>query len=635
MKHVWKRILAMFLVATGVVTMVLSGASDISASAKKKSKASDVEIIENAKNAALNALTSRLAEERECVYVYKDFGLSENHYTQKAKMGGTNSDVYVKDMNENWQVNPYSGSSCIKCEVITQTLSWGGWLFLEGYLPAGETIPKLNDGSMPDQGIDLTGADALRFYARGDKGGEVVEFFTAGFGYDGDTGKQTAKYPDSAKKQTLGRVKLTKDWKEYVIPLKGVDMSSIVCGFGYVLNGDMDGNALNTFYLDDIRFTGNIKSLQNAPVLLRSYDTDNIYIQNAAFSYDNALVAMAFMAEGRKKEAKQIVDAFLYAIENDRSLLIKSSYAKVAMKRVRNAYSAGDISASPGWESGARLPGWYDNDAMEFREDRYQVGMSTGNISYTALMFLNYYKLYSGKKYLKAACTIMDWVIKNCSDGGVGFTAGFDGWVEGNPPVVYKFTYKSIEHNIDAYSVFSALYKYTGKKKYKKAAKSAKKFIISMYDEEEHLFRTGTLEDGVTPSKDVVVLDAQVWCSMALGDSFKPYKDALKIVEKMKTKEGGYSFCLENKNGGTWLEGSAFTALMYKELGDEAKYLETMKALADFQLDNGLLPAATVDNLSTGIYLFTGEPWLYSTDAHIAPAAWYIMAVNGFDPYRI
>ena len=76
------------------------------------------------------------------------------------------------------------------------------------------------------------------------------------------------------------------------------------------------------------------------------------------------------MSEGMEESARQILDAFVYAIENDRAQ---------GRKRIRNAYSAGDISALPGWESGARLPGWYDQEAGTWYEDRYQVGSNVGN----------------------------------------------------------------------------------------------------------------------------------------------------------------------------------------------------------------------------------------------------------------
>ena len=585
------------------------------------------------KAAAISALANRQKSERDTVYVYKDFSMTANHFTQKAKMAGKD-DSLVKDMDENWQEDPYSGTSCIRCEVSTRIEDWGGWLFLNGYLPKGETVPLLNDGSMDEQGLDLTGATELRFMAKGDRGGEKVEFFTAGFGYDGSSGKKNVEYPDSAKKQSSGWIELTDQWEEYVIPLDSADMSYIVCGFGYVLNDQKDGVSDNVFYLDEIRFCGDMESAQSAPVMLRSYDTENAYIQNAAFTYDNALAGMAFISEGMQPEAQQVMDAFVYAVQNDRALPGTGERSEeLDPMRVRNAYASGDISAFPGWESGAKLPGWYDNETGEWYEDRYQVGSNVGNTSYAAMALMQYYKAYGGEQYLQTARALMDWVITECSDGGDGFVGGFDGWQEGDPPIVYPFTYKSIEHNIDAYAVFNALYEVTGESKYREAADSALRFIESMYDEEQGLFMTGTLDDGVTPNKSVVVLDAQVWCQMALGDAFEPYKSALDVVEKMKSPEGAYPFCLENKNGGWWAEGTAYTALMYRVIDKSEEYRQAMDALASIQHENGLFSAATVDNLSTGMDLFDGSPWEYSTDAHIAPTAWFVMAANGFNPY--
>ncbi|MBQ6582621.1 MAG: hypothetical protein IJH77_02200 [Mogibacterium sp.] len=583
---------------------------------------------------AMDALLARLDEERACVYVYRDFGATENHFTQKAKMAGLD-DTLVADMNENWQEDPYSGTSCIRCEQKTRHGDWGGWLFLNGYLPEGETVPRLNDGTTDGQGLDLSGAKELRFWAKGEDDGVKVEFFTAGFGYDGETGKKTAEYPDSAKQQSLGVVELGTEWKEYVIPLDGVDMSDITCGFGYVLSGQVSDSRENVFYLDEVWFTGDIAYAKEAPVLLRSYDTENPYIQNAAFSYDNALALMAFLSGERRKEAKAIADAFVYAVQNDRGGVAEDAAGSLQPLRVRNAYAAGDIRPFPGWGSGARLPGWYDQETGEWYEDRYQVGSNTGNTSYVALALLQYYTRYGGKEYLETARSLMDWVLVNCFDGGDGFNGGYDGWSEGANPVVYPFTYKSIEHNIDAYSAFSALYGLTGDPRYYDAARATERFIDSMYDRERGYFYTGTLDDGVTPNESVVVLDAQVWCAMALGSGFEQYGKSLDTVAAMRTEEGGYPFCMENANGGWWAEGTAYTALMYRLNGEQEKYEDAMQALTSIQLDSGLFPAATVDHLSTGMDLFDGSPWEYSTDPHIAPTAWYIMAANGFNPYEI
>ena len=657
MKRIQKQSLSLLLTVTTAAGMLLSVRGDLVSSAQQAtfvmetmpegsgftSEDSCSDPYAESRNAALSALKTRMQDEREPVYVYKDFGLTENHFTQKAKMAGINMELLL-DFDENWQQDSYSGSSCIRCEQITREGDWGGWLFLNGWMPRGESIPYLNDGTQPGQGLDLTGADELRFFAKGEYGTEVVHFFTGGFGYDGATQVRTAEFPDSTTKRSTGWIELTDEWQEYVIPLDDADLSDIVCGFGYVMNDVMDGNRDNVFYLDEIRFTGEIRRAGIAPVMIRSYDTENIYIKNVAFSYDNALVAMAFISEDEQAAAKQLVDAFVYAVQNDRALPSydfsgsggedsEAEGSSAHARRVRNAYAAGDISAFPGWESGARLPGWYDNSTGKWYEDRYQVGSNVGNTSYVALALMQYYNQYGGEEYLETARSLMDWVMENCSDSGDGFTGGFEGWAEGDPPVVYPFTYKSIEHNIDAYAVFTALYGATAEEKYEDAAQSARRFIESMYDEERGLFMTGTLDDGITPNTGVIVLDAQVWCAMALGDSFEPYRDALQTVEEMKTEEGGYPFCMENKNGGWWAEGTAYTALMYRGLGNEKEYEEAMNALESIQLDTGLFPAATVDRLSTGMDLFDGSPWEYSTDPHIAPTAWFIMAANGFNPY--
>ena len=606
-----KKILAILLVLCFFVP-------SISAQAQEES----YESFQPAAEKAIQALKNTLEEERRNIYVYRDFGDTENHYTQKALMAGMDASL-VCDMNENWQENPYSGSSCIRCEQITHEGDWGGWLFLNGYLPEGSNVPELNDGTVDGQGLDLSGAERLTFFARGEKGGEQVEFFTCGFGYNSEWNVQVVPFPDSSMKRSTGVVTLTREWTQFSIDLSSADMSSIVCGFGYVLKGNVPGDREKVCYLDEIRFEGDFSSGTDRRFLLRSYDTDNIYIQNAAFSYDNALTAMAFLSAGYKEEAEMILDAFVYAAENDR----------YKPDRIRNAYAAGDITAFPGWGGAARLPGWYDRINKQWYEDRYQTGSNVGNTSYVALSLLQYDALYSSERYLNTTGKLMDWVIDNCSGEGDGFTAGYDGWPEGGSDTTYLFTYKSIEHNIDAFAAFSRLYERTGEQKYWDAADSALRFVQSMYDEEKCLFYTGTLDDGITANTENIVLDAQVWACLALGEEFSPYEASLKVVEEMKTDEGGYPFCLTNANGGWWAEGTAYTALMYRLRGDEGKALSALAALESIQKENGLFPAATTEHLSTGFGLFNGTPWEYGTADHLAPTAWFIMAIQGFNPY--
>jgi hypothetical protein len=181
--------------------------------------------------------------------------------------------------------------------------------------------------------------------------------------------------------------------------------------------------------------------------------------------------------------------------------------------------------------------------------------------------------------------------------------------------------------------VFKQLYEVTRDQRYKDGYENALAFITSMYDQKNNYFFTGTGDDGLTPSKDNIVLDAQVWSLLSLGDKYAPYEAALTNALAMKTNEGGYPFHAANTNGGWWPEGTAFTALALRKYGMNAEAQAALESMISIQMANGGFSAATVAELSTGFNLFTGKPWTYSNIPHIAPAAWYVMAVNGFNPF--
>jgi hypothetical protein len=464
--------------------------------------------------------------------------------------------------------------------------------------------------------------------ARGEQGGKQVEFFVGGLGRSGETGLATTDYPDSTAKQTTDVVTLTQDWQLYTIPLTDADLSSIGCGFGFVSAGDWNITGMAStgdiaFYLDDICFHGDCIPA-DTPRFIASYETENQYIQNAAFSYDNALCALAFMAAGEQERARLILDAFVLAIENDR----------FAADRVRNAYAYGSPWSFPGWGGSTRMPGFMMDNA--FYEDRYQVGSNLGNTSFVTLALLQYYVRYGGDSYLNTAQTLVDFALNAWADAdGDGFFAGYDGWPENG--TVFPFTYKSTEHNLDFYAACLALYQLTGNETYQDAAQSALRFLHSMYDEAAGLFWTGTTEDGVTPSTQNIVLDVQVWTALALGDAGAAYAASVKYAaEHLQTPGGGYGFSQADVSGGYWLEGTAFSALAFRQAGMDAEANGALAAIAAAQLPSGGLPAvAGAKTIDTGFDLFTGEPWLYSDDPHIAPVAWYIMAVYDFNPYSI
>ncbi len=68
-------------------------------------------------------------------------------------------------MDANCETNPHSGKTCIKVEYTAKD-NWGGVVWQS---PA-------NDWGDAPGGFDLTGAKKLTFWARGEKGGEIVNF---------------------------------------------------------------------------------------------------------------------------------------------------------------------------------------------------------------------------------------------------------------------------------------------------------------------------------------------------------------------------------------------------------------------------------------------------------------------------
>ncbi len=131
-----------------------------------------------------------------------------------------------------WPHEPHTGSECLRCEFAARA-GWGGVAWQH---------PTDNWGERAG-GYDLTGAKRLVFWARGDQGGETVDFK---FGVV----PRDRPYFDTAHGERLNVV-LTPEWRRYEIPVGGLDLSRVVTGF--VWSVASPGRPV-VFYLDDIRW---------------------------------------------------------------------------------------------------------------------------------------------------------------------------------------------------------------------------------------------------------------------------------------------------------------------------------------------------------------------------------------------
>lgn len=102
--------------------------------------------------------------------------------------------------------------------------------------------PANNWGKIKGAGFNLSDARSLSFWARGDHGGEVISGVKVG----GITGP----FPDSDT-VSMGPIKLTKDWKQYKLELKGHDLRHIIGGFMILLRR-ADNPKGATIFFDEI-----------------------------------------------------------------------------------------------------------------------------------------------------------------------------------------------------------------------------------------------------------------------------------------------------------------------------------------------------------------------------------------------
>lgn len=560
------------------------------------------------------------------VYVYKDFSDGRNNFTQKAWTSAHPSIGTPPHMLES--AEPYSGSSSIRAEITFAEYDWGGYMFVNGTFDPETSEARASFGEV-DAGMDLSGAKRLVFHARGENGGEQVEFFLAGLGYDGFT---TQPYADSSRKVSPGYVTLSSEWTRYEIDLEGYDLSRIGCGFGWVTTILANPYRKSiAFYMDEIYFE--FDEPRADPVFLVSYeqvldDTEDYVINNFAYLYDNALAAISLIASGDAKQARQIGDAICYALYNDRTY---------SDGRLRNAYMNGSPLNPPGWQTAegksfARMPGFYDAESMTWYEDSYAASTSTGNMAWALMAMCKLCEAFpEDEGYLRAAVDIAGFILERESPRG-GFTGGTEGFDNQQVEVGYLST----EHNIDLIAAFNMMARLfpDEAEKYVAASLSAYEFVISMYDAQLNLFYTGTGEDGVTINDSVMPLDTNTWSLLAIypnGDI--DFEAVMQAVEDAFAVGEGYDF--NDDRDGVWHEGTAQVALAYKMLGNEEKYGQIIDYLSRSRLEDGRLNAADRPGVSTGFEVAgVGGDWTYSDRAHLGATVWADLAEMGYNPFR-
>jgi hypothetical protein len=364
------------------------------------------------------------------------------------------------------------------------------------------------------------------------------------------------------------------------------------------------------------------QSSGEGPVFLRSYDgpsgggADPEPALRGAFTYDNALAAIALHACGDDQGARRIGDALLAAAQNDRSGVLG---------RLRNAYRPGPVTEHP-------VPpmGWWSAQGQRWAEDPYQTGSATGNVAWSALALLTLAEATHDRRYFDGAAEIADWSIETAyaARGVPGFTGGIYGYDDGPE----RLTWKSTEHNTDMAAVLDWLGRMEAQDDWQSQARAARAFVAAQWDPAAG-FRVGTLPDGQTPNRGNRGLDAELW-PLLLDNPPEAWKASLGLAERSYAVKGGFDF--NDDRDGVWLEGTAQAALAYRWLGrngDAERLFATIRAQFS---PGGLVWATDVPRLTTGLALSpssSSDDFFYYRLPHLGATAWAALAALGWNPF--
>jgi hypothetical protein len=417
------------------------------------------------------------------------------------------------------------------------------------------------------------------------------------------------------------------------------------------------------------------------PRLLQSYNNES-GLMTAAFVYDNALAALAYLANptvANVRRARLIGDALLWIQANDEAF---------GDGRVRQAYAAGPMLFYGG---GPSFPGLRREDGKAaFLWPFGFGGSSTGDMAWTALALAQLYVDTRIGKYLDGAVALGLWITDRTSPYRYG---GYHGGLQSDGVTPQRWT--STEHNIDAYALFTLLAKLTRDRRWTTRAAVAGDFVRAMWNPTKRHFWTGTLggvegEDPNLINTGNIPEDVQTWALLGLHE--RRYDPAVDwVTGNLWNTDGGagsqlppgtlvsgvtYSSQakaltgtvsgsdLPNDRTAVWLEGNGHTALALLKRGGHgdaalARRLLRETVAAQEALGAGQTVGLTADPVGgrlsnpgeggtwTGTRLpgqsgvvaassafDTGFGFGYFQRQHVGATSWFVMAGQGFNPYR-
>ncbi|WP_436532921.1 hypothetical protein [Actinoplanes sp. HUAS TT8] len=317
----------------------------------------------------------------------------------------------------------------------------------------------------------------------------------------------------------------------------------------------------------------------------------------SSFAYDDALMILAWLAHGDVARAALLGDTLLYAQQHD----------PIGDGRTRASYQPDSFTV---------LNGTLDIGSP---------AAYTGNQAWVGMAFAHLYARTKQRRFLDGALRLARWIFAN--------THSDYGYSGGRTADDQAITYKATEHNIDVGAFFTMLASLTGESQWRTRAKTAFSFVAAMQDRASGHLWTGTDPDGVTTNRSPIPEDVQVWAFLAtLDDRYR--RSVSWVLDNLSAYDvglHGVSFS-DTDTTKVWLEGTAQTALalaVRRSKGDALLSKRLLWNISQAQGPNGGIPAASSDGLDTGF----GD--LYYRSFHTGATAWYLLAAQTSNPFRL
>jgi hypothetical protein len=153
-----------------------------------------------------------------------------------------NPEVFIDGFSGGLQYFPFAGSKLNAFTVDTET-RYSGTASMRFDVPnVGDPSGAYAGAIFPDNGgRDLSGFDALTFYAKASQSGTINEI---GFGNDFGENKHLV---------TLNNMRINTTWTKYIIPIPDPSLLSLEKGMFYYAEGPENGNGY-TFWIDELKF---------------------------------------------------------------------------------------------------------------------------------------------------------------------------------------------------------------------------------------------------------------------------------------------------------------------------------------------------------------------------------------------